>query len=171
MQSETYAQIISFVEKKYGEFFPEQVFNWYFLDKVITGKYQQQVIARNQIALFSFIAIGIACLGLLGMISNKIAERTKEIGIRKVLGAELHQIAQLLLNTTVKQLIIAAFIGRPVANYLTQQYLEKFTERIDLQWWHFALPVLILVVIMFLTISSALWKAAKNNPVEALKYE
>ncbi len=105
------------------------------------------------------------------MISNKIVERTKEIGIRKVLGAELHQIAQLLLNTTVKQLIIAAFIGIPVANYLTQQYLEKFTERIDLQWWHFALPVLILVVIMFLTISSALWKAAKNNPVEALKHE
>jgi putative ABC transport system permease protein len=117
------------------------------------------------------LAIFIACLGLLGMISNKVVEKTKEIGIRKVMGAQLYQIAQILLSTTVKQIVIATIIGIPVAYYLTQQYLEKYSERIALQWWHFALPVVILVTIMFLTISSVLWKAAKNNPVDALKYE
>jgi len=66
---------------------------------------------------------------------------------------------------------LAMILGLPIARYLTQQYLEKYTEQITLQWWHFALPVLILVMIMFLTIASVLWKAAKSNPVEALKYE
>jgi putative ABC transport system permease protein len=171
VQPEAFKDAIAFVEKKYKEFFPEQVFNWYFLDKVINGKYQQQFVARNQIAFFSFLAISIACLGLLGMISNKVVEKTKEIGIRKVLGAQLHQIAQILLSTTAKQVIIATIIGIPVAYYLTQQYLQKFSERIELQWWHFALPVLILVVIMLATVASVLWRAARSNPVEALKYE
>ncbi len=133
--------------------------------------YAQEEVARNQIVLFTVLALLIACLGLLGMISYKVVEKTKEIGIRKVLGAELHQIAQVLLNATVKQIIAATIIGVPVAYYLAQQYLEKFSERITLQWWHFALPVLILVVIMFATIASVLWKAARSNPVDALKYE
>ncbi|HET6541419.1 MAG TPA: FtsX-like permease family protein, partial [Chryseolinea sp.] len=93
------------------------------------------------------------------------------IGIRKVLGAELHQVAQLLLTTTMKQIAVAAVIGIPVAHYLTQQYLQKFSERIELQWWHFALPLVILIVIMLTTIASVVWKAARSNPVEALKYE
>ena len=103
VQPEVFVDVISFVEKKYKEFFPEQVFNWYFLDEIINGKYHQRLVARNQIALFSILAIGIACLGLLGMITNKAVEKTKEIGIRKVLGAQLDQIAQILLNTTAKQ--------------------------------------------------------------------
>ena len=105
------------------------------------------------------------------MISNKAVEKTKEIGIRKVLGAQLHQITQILLNTTAKQIIAATFLGIPVAYYLTDQYLDKFSERIVLQWWHFTLPILILLVIMFATISSVLWRAARTNPVEALKCE
>ena len=128
-------------------------------------------MARNQTALFSVLTIGIACLGLLGMLSNKVVERTKEIGIRKVLGAKLHQIAQLLLSTTVRQVIVGAAIGIPVAYYLTLQYLEKYTERITLQWWHFTLPLIILLSIMFVTIASVLWNAARSNPVEALKHE
>ena len=128
-------------------------------------------MARNQTALFSVLTIGIACLGLLGMLYNKVVERTKEIGIRKVLGAKLHQIAQLLLSTTVRQIAIGTAIGIPVAYYLTQQYLEKYTERISLQWWHFTLPLIILLSIMFLTIASVLWNAARSNPVEALKHE
>ena len=171
VESENFNETIEGVEKFYNSVFPGSVFNWSFLDDQINSQYQSDRTARNQIFFFSALAIGIACLGLLGMISNKVVEKTKEIGIRKVMGAELHQIAQILLNTTAKQIIIATVIGIPVAYYLTQQYLEKFSERITLQWWHFALPVLILAVIMFATIASVLWKAAKSNPVEALKYE
>jgi putative ABC transport system permease protein len=168
---QNFEETIASIQTLYEEQFQGNVFTWYFLDDHANQVYVHEKTARNQIVLFTALAIFIACLGLLGMISNKVVEKTKEIGIRKVMGAQLYQIAQILLSTTVKQIVIATIIGIPVAYYLTQQYLEKYSERIILQWWHFCLPVAILVSIMFASIASVLWKAAKNNPVEALKYE
>ena len=168
---QNFEETLSAIQTLFEQQFPGNVFTWYFLDEKMNEVYANEKVARNQIVLFTALALFIACLGLLGMITNKAVEKTKEIGIRKVLGADLYQIAQILLNTTVKQVIIATVIGIPVAYYLSQQYLEKFSERISLQWWHFTLPVVILVVIMFATIASVLWKAARSNPVEALKYE
>jgi putative ABC transport system permease protein len=168
---QNFEETIASIQKLFEQQFPGNAFIWYFLDEHASQVYVHEKTARNQIVLFTALAIGIACLGLLGMISNKVVEKTKEIGIRKVLGAQLHQIAQILLSTTAKQVIIATIIGIPMAYYLTQQYLQKFSERIELRWWHFALPVLILVVIMLATVASVLWKAARSNPVEALKYE
>ncbi len=138
---------------------------------MINGKYQQHLLVSNQIALFSFLAVGIACLGLFGMMVYKVNSKIKEIGIRKVLGAQLYQIAQILLNSTTKQILVAAVIGIPVAYYLTQQYLEKFSECISLQWWHFTFPLILLVLIMLSTVATVVLKAAKSNPVEALKHE
>lgn len=166
-----YTTTIDEVQRAYSESFPGSAFNWYSLNENINKHYQSQQVIRNQILFFSVLAIGIACLGLLGMISNKVVEKTKEIGIRKVLGAKLHQVAQLLLKTTMRQVIVAAFIGVPAAYYVAQQYLLRFTERVELQWWHFALPVAILVTMMFGTIASVLWSAARGNPVDALKHE
>ncbi|HTE29715.1 MAG TPA: FtsX-like permease family protein, partial [Chryseolinea sp.] len=163
--------VLEVIEKLYHEIFPGQIFRWYFLQDHMNVHYKSEMTARNQITLFTAITIGIACLGLLGMIANKVVEKNKEIGIRKVLGADLLQIAQILLNTTLKQISLATAVGIPVAYYITQQYLEKFTERISLQWWHYALPVGILVAIMFITIASELWRAARTNPVETLKHE
>lgn len=171
IQPQNFDETIRTIQDLFEQQFPGYPVNWYFLDDYINQVYVSEKASRNQIILFTSLAVFIACLGLLGMLSNKVVEKTKEIGIRKVLGAELHQIAQILLSTTVKQVILATVLGIPLAWYLTQQYLEKFSERITLQWWHFALPVLILVVIMFVTIASVLWKAARSNPVEALKYE
>jgi len=159
------------VEKIYREIFPGQLYRFNFLDDQVAHFYDGERTARNQILLFTIIAIGIACLGLLGMISNKVVEKTKEIGIRKVLGAQIHQIAQILLNTTVQQIMVATVIAIPLAWYIAQQYLQKFSERIDLQWWHFALPVMMLVLIMMATVLVVIWKAAVTNPVEALKHE
>ena len=163
--------VMQAAEQAYQEIFPGNIFRWYFLDDHVNRHYTSEKIWRNQILFFTCLAIGIACLGMLGMISNKASEKTKEIGIRKVLGAELYQVAQLLLNTTAKQIAFAAVIGIPLAYYLTQQYLQKFSERIELQWWHFVLPLAILIFIMLTTIASVVWKAARSNPVEALKYE
>ena len=120
---------------------------------------------------FTILAIGIACLGLLGMISNSVVEKTKEIGVRKVLGAQVHQIGYVLLNTTIKQICVSTIVGLPIAYYLTQQYLQKFSEQIELQWWHFALPVTLLIGVMLSVIAGVVWKAAVSNPVEALKHE
>ena len=171
VQSGTFEKVIAEIEKRYVNFFPRDVFNWYFLDTVIDGKYKQQLVARNQIALFSMIAIGIACLGLLGIISNKAIEKTKEIGIRKVLGAELYQIAQILLSTTGKQLIIATIISIPLAAYLTQQYLHNFSEYVNLSWRHYVIPLTLLFLLLISTVAIVVWRAAKGNPVDALKHE
>ncbi len=171
VQSGTFEKVIAEIEKRYLNFFPRDVFNWYFLDSVIDGKYKQQLVARNQIALFSMIAIGIACLGLLGIISNKAIEKTKEIGIRKVLGAELYQIAQILLSTTSKQLIIATIISIPLASYLTQQYLHNFSEYVNLSWRHYVIPLTLLILLLISTVAIVVWRAAKGNPVDALKHE
>lgn len=166
-----FEETITTIQELYEERFPGNPFVWYFLDERSNKKYNNEKTARNQIILFTGLAILIACMGLLGMILNKVTARTKEIGIRKVLGAGLYQIAHILLNTTIKQLALAIVIGIPLGYYLAHQYLAKYSERISLQWWHFVLPVLILVVIIFATIASSLWKAAKSNPVDSLKYE
>jgi putative ABC transport system permease protein len=165
------ANNIEVIQKKFEALFPGKLFHWYFLDNHVNAHYQEDRIARNQILLFTSLAIGIACLGLLGAISNKVVSKTKEIGIRKVLGARVHQIAEILLSPTLKQIGVATLIGTPLAYALTESYLQKFSERIELQWWHFTLPVLLLILIMVLSVASVVWKAARKNPVVALKYE
>lgn len=159
------------IEERFKETFPGNPFVFYFQDDHINRHYNNERTSRNQIVFFTLLAIGIACLGLLGMISNKLAEKTKEIGVRKVLGAQIRHIAQVLMSSTVLQVIVANLIGVPVAFYLTQQYLERFSERIALHWWHYATPVAMLLLIMFLTIASVLFKAARTNPIESLRYE
>ncbi|MGE0770376.1 MAG: ABC transporter permease [Cyclobacteriaceae bacterium] len=171
VNAESYQAEIEFIKNLFADFFPGQVFNSYFLDGLINGKYRQQVVARNQIGFFAILTVCIACMGFLGMISNKAVVKTKEIGVRKILGARLYQIAQLLLNTTVRQVLVASAIGIPVAYYLTRQYLLKFSDRIELQWWYFVMPIALLVPILLATVASVVLKAATSNPVEALKHE
>jgi putative ABC transport system permease protein len=168
---ENFEESLEKIRSAYLASFSDQFFNWSFLDSQINGRYQQHILVGNQISLFCFLAVGIACLGLLGMMLHKVNAKVKEIGIRKVLGAQLYHVAQVLLSTSTKQIMIAAMIGIPVAFYLTEQYLQKFSQRMDLRWWHLALPIAILLAIMFATIASTIWRAARNNPVEALKHE
>ena len=164
-------QTIKHLRNIFHSIFPGDVFNWYFLDDQINNQYQSDRIARNQMLFFSILAVGIACLGVLGVISNKLVAKLKEIGIRKVVGAQLYHVAWILLNTTAKQLVIATAIGLTSGHFMTEGYLQKFSERITLQWWHFAIPVALLIVIMSVTIVSVLIKAARTNPVDALRYE
>jgi putative ABC transport system permease protein len=159
------------VEALYSATFADQVFNWNFLDQQIGRFYDQEKTTRNQITFFTLLAVGIACLGLLGIIRNKAIEKTKEMGVRKVLGAEFHHLSAILLNNTARQVLIATVLGIPAAVFLTQRYLEKFSDRITLQWWHYAIPAVILVAVMLATVASTLFKVNKTNPVDALRYE
>ena len=165
------ASVITRLEELYKSTFSQDTFKWTFLDQNINRHYAQEQIVRNQIMLFTFLAIGIACLGLLGTTTNKVVEKTKEIGIRKILGARMHQLAQIILNTTARQVVIANVIGIPAAYYLVERYLERYSEHLSFEWWHYALPILLLLLIMVVTISGVLLKAARTNPVESLRSE
>ena len=123
--------IVTQLEELYKSTFPMETFNLVFLDQNIRRNYAQEQITRNQIILFTFLAIGIACLGLLGTTSNKVVEKTKEIGIRKILGAHMDQIALLIINTSLKQLLVSIVIGIPLAYILVEKYQERYSERMD----------------------------------------
>lgn len=159
------------VGELYNTTFAGQVFNWNFLDRQIGRFYEQEKTTRNQITFFTLLAVGIACVGLLGVIRNKAIEKTKEMGVRKVLGAQFLHLTRILLSTTARQVMIATILGIPAAVILTQRYLEKFSDRISLQWWHYTIPTLILITVMLATVASTLWKVNKTNPVDALRYE
>jgi len=136
------------IQNLMDEHFAGNPFVWYFLDAHMNNIYFNEKAARNQVIMFTILAIVISCLGLIGTISNKAVECMKQIGIRKILGATLGQIARLLLRTTTLQLILATAIGIPAAYYLAGQYLQKYTSTIELQWWHFILPLPMLTLIV-----------------------
>lgn len=159
------------LEQLFREVFPQDIFRWTMLNEHINRHYADEEVSRNQILLFATLAVGIACLGLLGMVTNRAIEKTKEFGIRKVLGARILQIAQLLVRSTLVQVMLAAMIGVPLSYYLAHQYLEKFVDRVALNWWHHLIPIGVLVLFMFATIVSVLVRAANTNPVASLRHE
>lgn len=171
LNTDDYKKAIAAIETSFRKFFPGDIFTWYFLDDHVNKAYGNERIIRNQILLFTILAIVIASLGLVGMMANRINEKTKEIGIRKVLGAGSVHLAKILLQTTMLQFILSILIGIPLARYLGTQYLEKYSERISLAWWYFLIPVALLLIIMIASVSTLLWKAVRTNPVESLRSE
>lgn len=164
-------EILKEAQSLFESLFPGSVFSWYFHDDYVNRVYFNERIVRNQIVLFTTLAVIIASIGLLGVMSFEVIERRKEIGIRKVLGARLTQIGVMLIRSTGYHLLIAVATAFPVAYYLSNQYLEKFSLQIELSWWHFAAPVCVLILILLLTVLSTVLKAANDNPVEALKHD
>ena len=126
----------------------------------------------GKIALsFSFLTILIACLGLFGLATFVAEQRTKEIGIRKVLGASVKGIVQLLSKDFIKLVLIAFVIATPVAWYAMNKWLQDFAYRINISWWMFAVAGLLVIFITLLTISFQSIKAAIANPVKSLRTE
>jgi putative ABC transport system permease protein len=119
----------------------------------------------------AIFAISLACLGLLGLATLSVTNRTKEIGIRKVLGASLAGVVELLSKDFVKLVLIANLIGLPIAYLALHRWLQNFAYHIDLGWWMFAFAGGLAFLIALATVSTLAIKAALANPVEALRYE
>lgn len=158
------------IEQTFTEVFEGNIFSASFLDSQINNIYHTEKLTRNQISFFTCLAVGIACLGLLGMITNKAVEKKKEIGIRKTLGAGVKSLASVLLNVTMRQIVTAIAVGLPIAYYVSQQYLERFTDRITIHWWYFVLPATLLLLIMSITIFHVLAQAVNSNPVDSIRH-
>lgn len=155
----------------FDQFLPGYPFEYKFLDEA----YQAQYEAENTVSVlsryFAGIAIIISCLGLFGLATFTAERRTKEIGIRKVLGAGLFSIVKMLSRDFSQMVIVAILIALPIAYFVSQNWLENFALHIDLSWWYFLVPGLLVLFIAWATIGIQTVRAARVNPVECLKDE
>jgi putative ABC transport system permease protein len=162
---------IATIKKAWSKYFPSAPFNYSFLDE----HYNQQYKASNQFgnifALFSMIAIVIACIGLFGLTAFTITQRTKEIGIRKVLGASVSKIVMILSADFIKLLVMAFLLSVPVAWLVMHSWLKDYAYRITIGWWIFLAAGAVAVIIAISTISVKSVKAAKMNPIKSLRAE
>lgn len=159
------------IQKSWEEIYPQEVFDYQFLDDQIAALYRKEDLQQKLIWLATSVAIIISCLGLLGLVSLITLQRTKEIGIRKVLGASVTGIVQLLSSDFLKLISIAILIASPLAWWVMNKWLQNFAYRIEIHWWMFALAGSVAVLIAVITISFQAIKAALANPVKSLRTE
>jgi putative ABC transport system permease protein len=162
---------IGTIKAKYSSFFPGNLFDYYFIDNQFNAQYKNDQLFGKVFALFASFAIFIACLGLLGLALFTTAQRTKEIGVRKVLGASTANIVLLLSKDFVRLIIISFLIASPVAWYVMHNWLESFAYRIPISWWIFPGAGLLAFVIAIGTVSIQTMRAAAANPVNSLRSE
>jgi ABC-type antimicrobial peptide transport system permease subunit len=157
--------------KTYQKHYPGQTFDYKYMD----DDYQRLYVAEQRVSAlskyFAGLAILISCLGLFGLAAFTAGQRTKEIGIRKVLGSTVTEIAQLLSGDFTRMVIIAIVIALPVSYLIADRWLESFAYRIELKWWYFATAGLMTLLIAWFTVGIQTMKSALVNPVECLKEE
>ena len=159
------------IEQKWKQFWPETPFSFTFLDGDLTELYKAEQTSKRLFSLFSLLAIFIACMGLLGLAAYVTQKRTKEIGVRKVIGASTMQIVGLLSKDFLKLVFIALIIATPIAWFGMNRWLQDFAFAISLSWWMFILAGVIAIAIAFATVSYQSIKAAMANPIQALRDE
>jgi ABC-type antimicrobial peptide transport system permease subunit len=162
---------LAYVEKLYNSTFPDIVYSYSFLDETIRNFYRQESQQAQLYKIFAGIAIFISCLGLYGLVSFMAAQRTKELGIRKVLGASAHHIVYLLSKEFTLLIVIAFLISAPVAYFIMQKWLQNYTYRIPLTASIFVFAIISSVLIAWLTVGHRAVKAAMADPVKSLRTE
>lgn len=159
------------IEQAWKKIYPNSPFEYHFLDETIRDFYQSEQRIAKLINTAMAFAIFISCLGLFGLASYSTTQRTKEIGIRKVLGATAQQITLLLTRDFLLFVLIAFVIAIPIAMWGANQWLKGFAYRVDVSIWMFAVTAVVAVLVAFLTISIKTIKAAQSNPVDSLRHE
>jgi len=165
------SKTLAFLERKWKEFAPNQPFEYFFLDDSFDRLYRSEQRAGQLFTAFSIIAGFIACLGLFGLAAFSTEQRTKEVGIRKILGASVPDIIVLLTKGFTKWVLVANLISWPVAYYVMYRWLHNFAYRTSIELWVFPVAALLTLGIALVTVSFLAVRAALANPVEALRYE
>ena len=162
-------EIVNNIQQKWQTVFPQNVFEYHFLDEQLADFYHKDEMINKLIKVSTIVAILISCLGMLGLISLIVVQRTKEIGIRKVLGASISNIVTLLTGDFLKLIILAIIIGTPIAWSATHNWLQSFAYHIDIKWWVFGGAAFVALFIASLTISIQVIRAALSNPVKSIR--
>ncbi len=162
---------IADMREVWEELFGEYPLEFEHVGSMYRKVYRSELLQSGLLAIFSFVSLFICSMGLLGMSLLVIQQRTKEIGIRKVNGAKASEILDMLNKDIVKLVVLAILLALPVAWYAMNRWLQNFAYRTELSWWIFALAGMMALTIALLTVSWQSWRAARSNPVEALRYE
>jgi putative ABC transport system permease protein len=162
---------LAHLQKVWSTAYPDDVFDYEFLDDTVAQFYEEEARQSYLFKVFSVIAILIGCLGLYGLVSFMVTQRTKEVGVRKVLGASSASIVGLFSKDFTKLVLVAFVIAAPVSYYFMEKWLQDFTYRIDISYWVFLAAGALTLLIALATVSVQALRAALANPVHALKTE
>jgi putative ABC transport system permease protein len=162
---------LAYVEKMWRKQMNGIPLNYYFFDEALDMQYKSERRMSSIFGYFSFLSILLACLGLFGLVSLSVQQRTKEVGVRKALGATTWNISFILSKEFLKWVVFSNLVAWPIAYFVMRTWLQDFVYRIDLTIYPFLMAGVLVLVIAFLTVGWQTIKAAKANPVEALKYE
>ena len=151
--------------------FPDVLMELSFVDEKLNDQYRSEQKYSKFFLYFSILALFIACLGLFGLTAYATQQRIKEIGVRKVLGASVGNIAAMLSIDFLKLIVLAVLVAFPIAWLVMNNWLQDFAYRVNMSWWNFTLAGLIAILIAFFTISIQSIKAAFTNPIKSLRTE
>jgi putative ABC transport system permease protein len=171
IKSEDIPATLAYIDKTWKKFSPDYPFSYTFVDSAIENLYRSEQRIGNAFMYFSLIAIFIACLGLFGLTSFTVEQRTKEIGIRKIMGASVSKIMMMFSFDFAKLVLLANIIAWPAAYYFVNRWLQGFAYRTAIGPWIFLLTGIVTLIIAMMTIGLQSVKAATANPVDSLRYE
>ena len=171
VRPEETAQTLSFLETQWKRFVPDAPFRYMFLDEIIDWIYFNERLTGKMLGVFSLLAIFVACLGLFGLAAFMVQSRTKEIGVRKVLGASTSHLVMLLSREFILLVLLANLIAWPIAYYLMRDWLSGFAYQTDLNILPFIASAIMALIIAFGTVSMQAIRAARSNPIDALRDE
>ncbi len=171
VRSDEFQSAINGIESQWRKFVKDRPFHYNFFDQTLAQQYLAELTTQKIFTVFSSLAIFIACIGLLGLVAYTTQQRTREISIRKVLGASSVGIVNMLSKDFLKLVLIASLIGLPVAWWGMHKWLEDFAYRVSINWWVFVVAAFVAVLIALITISFQSLKAALTNPVKNLRSE
>jgi putative ABC transport system permease protein len=168
---QTYKRVLSEVQNTYDQIYPESDFDYYFLDEQFNQQYKADQQFGQVFGTFAGFAIFISILGLFGLVLFEVQQRMKEIGVRKVLGATPAEIIQLFSKTFLKLIGVAILMAIPISYFGMQEWLNGYASRISISWFLFILPAVVLILVALGTIAIQAQRAARKNPIVALRYE
>ncbi len=171
LSTEDLPTMLTTIRKRWEQLYPGNVFSYFFLDEFFDQQYQSEQQFGVLSSLFSGLTLLLACMGLFGLASYTTIQHTKEIGIRKVLGASVTNLLYLLSRGHVKLILISFLIAAPIANFFFTEWLNEFAYHIKLNWWMFIVPGTLVLLISLLSVVGQTVRAASTNPVDSLRHE
>jgi putative ABC transport system permease protein len=171
LNTSDFAHAVSVIKNKFNEVFPNKPFEYFFFDQEFDKMYKKETNLTKLITLFTSLSIIIACLGLFGLVSFILENKTKEIGVRKILGASVLNIVYLHTKEFLLLVIISNILCYPIGYYLMNKWLEDFAYRVEINWSVFMIGLGITILVTIITILFQTIKAAITDPVKSLRYE